>query len=165
MRLLAFSRQGTARGTETDLNQVVRDAVGILGHQISLDNIALHCDLSEVEVVMANPNEVQQIVINLLTNARDAILANQGADPREIRITTSSHAKAVELAVEDTGIGMDEQTQARMFEPFFTTKGEGRGTGLGLPVTRELVEKHGGAIRVQSTPYEGTRFVLRLPKV
>lgn len=163
-KLLAFSREGTARETQTDLNTVVQDAVSLLGNQLALDNIHLECNLQEVDLVLANHTEIQQIAINLITNARDAILERQDEGPRNITINTSNHAKAVELSVSDTGVGMDESVQARVFEPFFTTKEKGKGTGLGLSVTRELVEKHGGAIRVQSQPGEGTRFVLRLPK-
>lgn len=164
-KLLFYSRDVAIEEKETDLNEVIERTLELVGNQLALDDIEFETQLGEVDMVLANQNEIQQVVINLLTNAKDAVLARPDDGPKRITLTTSDHARAVELAVEDTGIGMDEETRKKIFQPFFTTKEAGKGTGLGLSVTKELVEKHGGAVRVTSNPIEGTRFVLRLPKV
>jgi len=164
-KLLFYSREGAIEERETDLSKVIDDTVSLLEHQFSLDDIGLEKRLGSDELVLANQNEIQQILINLLANAKDAVMALGEGHNRKIVITTSDHPKAVELSVEDNGVGMNSETLAQIFEPFYTTKPPGKGTGLGLSVTKELVEKHGGAVKVQSTPGEGTRFLLRLPKL
>lgn len=163
-RLLFYARESVVEEEETDLNQVVHETVEVMEHQLNLDDIELTCELGELDLVLAHRNELQQIVLNLLTNAKDAVLAQPNGGPRHIKISTSNHPRAVELAVQDTGVGIGEAEQAKVFRAFYTTKEAGEGTGLGLSVTKELVEKHGGAIRVQSELGKGARFVLRLPK-
>jgi len=124
--------------------------------------------------VRADPDQFEQTVLNLSVNARDAMPAG-GSLSITIRPATLDAARAsdlelaagefVEIVVADTGEGMDEATLARCFEPLFTTKGPGKGTGLGLPAAKRVVTESGGAIRVASTPGEGTRFVILLPAV
>lgn len=162
-QLLYYSSVGVVEELETDLSQVVEDTLNLWGNQLAFDDIEFRVEMNEVDLVRANQNEIQQIVMNLLTNAKDAVLSDTQKPDKRIQLTVTNHPVAVELAVSDNGVGMDEETRSQALEPFFTTKGE-RGTGLGLTVTRSLVEKHGGALRIQSTPGKGTRVVLRLPK-
>jgi signal transduction histidine kinase len=111
-------------------------------------------------VVVGNPIQLEQVFLNLLTNARDAVLNS----PRKaIRISASVGAAAVEIAFVDTGHGIASGLETRIFDPFFTTKGVGKGTGLGLSITYGIVKEHGGTISVASTPGEGATFVIQLP--
>ena len=162
-RLLFYSRESVVQEEETDLNQVVEESLEVMEHQLRVEDVDIQCELAEIDLVLGHRSELQQVVLNLLNNAKDAVRMNSSDSPRQIKITTSNHPRAVELAVADTGIGISEDDKAKVFEPFFTTKNE-EGTGLGLSITKDLVEKHGGAIRVQSEPGKGSRFVLRLPK-
>jgi two-component system NtrC family sensor kinase len=109
--------------------------------------------------VLADANQIQQVVVNLLLNAADAI----GAEGGSIRATTrEGPSAAIEFVLEDSGRGISPEDLPRIFEPFFTTKGN-HGTGLGLAVSWGIVEAHGGSLEVQSEPDQGTRFMLRLP--
>src|SRR5262249_15022973 len=108
-------------------------------------------------LVLADGAQLEQIIINLVTNARDAI-----RDDGCLTIETERSAESVVVRVSDTGIGMDTATQHRIFEPFFTTKG-GAGTGLGLATVRDIVNSFGGRIDVDSQPGRGTRFEVLLP--
>ena len=162
-KLLFYSRDASTESQETDINAVVQDTVDLIGHQIRVQGIDLKVELAEVGEVVANQGELQQIAINLLTNAKDAV-TSKTEGPKVIVVKTAEFARSVELTVQDSGVGIDDETKARIFEPFFTTKEVGSGTGLGLSVTKELVEKHGGAIKVDSVLGKGTRFSIRLPK-
>jgi CheY-like chemotaxis protein len=125
--------------------------------------------------VHADPNQIEQVILNLLVNARDAMqgggkvtIATGEADLAEEYVATHEGAHAgrhVFFAISDTGIGMDTHTQAKIFEPFFTTKEPGKGTGLGLSIAYGIVRQHNGSISVQSMPNEGTTFTVYLPIV
>ncbi len=119
-----------------------------------------------LEPVEMDPAQMQQTIMNLVLNARDAM-----PEGGRITLTTSNcratgaaRASAIEFTVSDTGFGMDDETRAHIFEPFFSTKG-GRGTGLGLATVHNIVAQHGGTIQVESAPGNGTRVVVRLPRL
>ena len=126
-------------------------------------------------MIRGDKTQLTQVLINLATNARDAIGANvgtvwitlskanvKGGGPVSAVGTLGAGAHAL-LTVRDTGAGMDKATIERIFEPFFTTKSVGKGTGLGLSVTHGIISGHGGAIHVESTPGQGTSFSIYLP--
>jgi signal transduction histidine kinase len=129
--------------------------------QLRLRQIEVMVDLgSEETVVVANPIQLEQVFINLLTNARDAVADS----PRKaIRISSSVGPAAVEVAFADSGPGIPPGLEQRIFDPFFTTKEVGKGTGLGLSITYGIVKEHGGTISVVSRPGEGATFVIHLP--
>src|SRR5262249_13910412 len=119
---------------------------------------------------------IEQALVNLIVNARDAIrdagtitlealTAEISADSADPKLAGLAPGQYVALRVSDTGVGMDAATQARVFEPFFTTKGMGRGTGLGLATVYGTVQRHGGAITIESAPGEGSRFTIYLPRL
>jgi len=172
-QLLAFGRRQVLQRRPVDLSDVVLGMRSMLSRLIGED-VRLRTELAEgMKPVLADPSQLEQVLMNLAVNARDAM-----PDGGELRIVTSpvrldeGAARAVpgaapgsyaELAVTDTGTGMDKETLSHLFEPFFTTKEPGRGTGLGLATVYGIVEQCGGHISVKSEPDEGTTFRIRLP--
>ncbi|MEW6279113.1 MAG: ATP-binding protein [Candidatus Eremiobacterota bacterium] len=164
-KLLFYARDAVDVTGPVDLNQVVRDTLEMFGRQLGLDGVTLETDLApELTPVEGNSNELQQVVTNLLVNARDAVLS-QGAQGREVRVSTREEPGFVTLSVADRGCGIAPDDLERIFDPFFTTKAVGRGTGLGLSVSDRIAQQHGGTLRATSRQGEGSCFTLRLPAV
>jgi PAS domain S-box-containing protein len=162
-QLLAFSRMQPFRATPTDLNEVIRKVEGMLAPLLGPD-VRLYTDLSpEPCVVTCDATRIEQIVVNLAVNARDAMPAG-GPVTIETRRVVRDGVPHVVLIVVDTGVGMDSETLRRAFDPFFTTKEVGKGTGLGLSTVDGIVAQCGGEISVRSAPGEGTRFKLAFPE-
>ncbi|MBK7973604.1 MAG: PAS domain-containing protein [Deltaproteobacteria bacterium] len=174
-QLLAFSRREVLEPRVLDVNQVVRDLQRMLGRLLGED-IALTANLgSGLGHVFVDPGHLEQVIMNLAVNARDAM--PQGGDlVIETRRVAAGGAPAaggerprgshfVQIRVRDTGHGMSPEVRARIFEPFFTTKGRGRGTGLGLAVVHGIVAQSGGCVDVESAPGKGTTFTIDFPEV
>ncbi len=168
--LLNFSRMGTVDFGRVDLNAMVRDTVLLLEHQMRSSSVQVVTDLAgNLPPVAGNRGKLQQVLVNLALNSRDALQERRGGQERgQVRIVTASTPKGVELRVEDNGTGMSKETLRKIYDPFFTTKsnpGEGhhKGTGLGLSVTYGIVQEHNGTIEVSSRLGEGTIFRLELP--
>jgi PAS domain S-box-containing protein len=161
-RLLAFSRKQVLQPRVLDINEIVVDLEPMLRRLIGED-VLLDLSLNpDVLPVTADPSQIEQVVMNLAVNARDAM--PEGGRLGIATWTASAGAgAAVVLEVSDTGLGMDAETRSRLFEPFFTTKEPGRGTGLGLATVYGIVAQSGGRVAVESAPGEGTRFRVLLP--
>jgi signal transduction histidine kinase/ActR/RegA family two-component response regulator len=161
---LALARQQPPTRQAVALHAVIQDVLVLLGHALAVDGITVHLTLAEaVPLVWADPHQVQHVVTNLLTNAHYAL--RQAAPPRHLRLTTAVTADQtqVTLTVADTGEGIPAELHRRVFEPFFTTKPLGVGSGLGLPLCRNIVEGHGGTIHLASQPGQGTSVHVTLP--
>ncbi|GAB6905344.1 hypothetical protein JCM12296A_11790 [Desulfosarcina cetonica] len=167
-RLREFGRKSDFRKEPVQINTVVANVLKIIGQQLTLNNIVLECHLTDgLPTILANANRLEQVLFNLLTNARDAIgqlpKAIKESDARKIIIETFMEAQAVVCAVADTGSGIPDENRDKVFEPFFTTKEVGKGMGLGLAITYGIARDYGGQITVKSKVGRGTRFELRLP--
>ncbi len=166
--LLTFSRQEEYTFEEINMNEVVESALSLLSYQIEKSNIDLVEKLSpELPVLLGNEHGLEQIVINLLLNAKDAIeskaLLGANGEKGKIVIDTCFSDKIVAVNVSDNGNGIDDVDLPHVFNPFFTTKRVGRGTGLGLSVSLGIAQSHGGVIDVESTVGKGSTFSLILP--
>ena len=158
-QLLAFSRRQVLQPEIVDLNVLVNRIARMLQRLIG-EHIELAVDLGSARPhVRADPGQLEQVLVNLVVNARDAMPSGG-----RLSILTADEADDVRLTVADTGVGMDEETQRQIFEPFFTTKEPGRGTGLGLATAYGIVAQSGGRISVESEPGSGTRFDVRLAR-
>jgi signal transduction histidine kinase len=158
--MLSFSRPAEVTRAPVDLSQLVRDTLRLVQHQLQLSRVDTELDLPALPPVWGNAQQLQQVLVNLVMNAAHAM---ERTERRVLRLVTRSDDGRVVLTVQDTGEGMTPETRARLFTPFFTTKAPGQGTGLGLSVTRRIVEEHGGEIGVDTEPGRGTSFEVRLP--
>lgn len=167
-QILTFSRKNDPRFSAVDLNQLVRELIALMAETFPR-TVSFNLELCDhLPPLAADPNQLQQVVLNLCVNARDA-MPNGGV------ITLSTRSEIVEesdeapagafacLQVSDTGTGMPPEVRARIFEPFFTTKAAQEGTGLGLAVVYGIVSGHRGSITVDSTPDQGSTFTVKLP--
>jgi two-component system, cell cycle sensor histidine kinase and response regulator CckA len=175
-QLLAFSRRQFVAAKVLDLNALVANMDGMLRRLIGEDIIELNTELdSTVGAIKADPGQVEQVIMNLVVNARDAM-------PKGGRLTVETRNVTIEdevrldavgvapgsyvlLAVRDNGHGMDAETRSHIFEPFFTTKEKGKGTGLGLSTVYGIVKQSGGSVTLESVPGRGTTFRIYFPRV
>jgi PAS domain S-box-containing protein len=160
-QILAFSRKEQERRREpVDLGAVLREALRLMRATLPA-SIRLQDEIAPAPAVTGDPNQLHQVIVNLMTNAAQAIGDAMGVIT--IRLTPEPEGAQLRLSVTDSGCGMDETTKARLFEPFFTTKEVGKGTGLGLAVVHGMIKDHGGRIVVESAPGQGSRFDVFLP--
>lgn len=173
-QLLAFSRKQILKPQVLRLNSVVSDIAQMLRRLVGEDvQISLHLDAG-LGQVQADPTQLEQVLVNLAVNARDAmpnggqlVIESHNVDFNEqtAELQGVPPGRYVVLVVSDTGIGMSEEIKARVFEPFFTTKGVGKGTGLGLSMVLGVVQQSGGTVTIYSEPGIGTTFKIYLPRL
>jgi two-component system NtrC family sensor kinase len=161
--LLMLAREAKLDRLPIHLNEIVEHTVRLCAYDLRRANIAVEVDLApQLPPALANPSQLQQVVLNLLVNSQQAIA--QAGRPGRIALRTRQAADRVFLHVEDDGPGIPTQLQRRIFEPFFTTKPVGVGTGLGLSIVSGILRQHGGEIHVASEPGAGASFSVSLPR-
>ncbi|MBU2256592.1 MAG: CBS domain-containing protein [Gammaproteobacteria bacterium] len=153
-----FARLDRAMSEEVDLNECIRSALVIARNGIK-DKAETILQLGELPRIPCAPSQINQVLLNLLNNAAQAI---DGFG--QILVKTWADDSAVFVSLQDSGRGMPPEVLARIFDPFFTTKPVGQGTGLGLSISYKIIQDHGGQIRAASEPGRGTRFLIRLPR-
>jgi len=166
-----FSRQAEFARSRVNLNDPIRDVFKILGHQLKVHQITVELDLApDLPPVLADHNRLEQVFVNLVSNAIDAIdekseLPGGPAEGgRHIRIRSFRDGERVVAEVTDTGVGMPENVKNKLFEPFFTTKRVGKGTGLGTSISYGIVRGYDGTIDIESQPGQGATFRLTFPQ-
>jgi signal transduction histidine kinase len=160
--LRGFARLDHAAVDRADIHEALRTALEMIRGRLSRRNITVEEHLGDLPPVAGSPAQLNQVFLNLLVNALQAIEATHRAQGR-IVITTLANDGEVTVEVVDDGIGIPEEIMPQIFDPFFTTKGIGDGTGLGLSITHGLVQDHGGRLEVASMPGQGSRFKVILP--
>jgi C4-dicarboxylate-specific signal transduction histidine kinase len=159
--LRTFGRAAPVSLEPVRVNEVIERSLSLMHEQLRLRQIAVELDLEASDaIVLGNPIQLEQVLINLLTNARDALA---DAPSKVIRVTSAAGPELVSVWFADTGPGIPAELEQRIFDPFFTTKEVGAGTGLGLSITYAIIKEHGGTISVDSAPGDGARFLVELP--
>lgn len=162
--LLTFARRERALKGKTDVNQILRDTMALRSYQLKVDNIELIADLDEhLAKTMASPHQLQQVFLNLMNNAHQALMESK--KPRRLAVRSERDGDRIVVKIIDNGPGIPDEHLSKIFDPFFTTKEVGQGTGLGLSIAFGIVQEHGGTITVESNPDEGTSFTVELPIV
>jgi C4-dicarboxylate-specific signal transduction histidine kinase len=161
--LRTFGRAAPVTFEAVDVDEVIERALSLMQEQLRLRAIDVDLDLCPDELVVhGNPIQLEQVFINLLTNARDALTEVPEAR-KKIRIASSLDGDGIRIVFEDTGPGIPTEIAKRVFDPFFTTKEVGAGTGLGLSITYSIVKEHGGDISLSKTPGGGATFTVEVP--
>jgi signal transduction histidine kinase len=158
VNLRNFSRSDTARSPNVNLNDCVEQTLTIAGPMIK-NRVQLVRQLGSLPAVSCSPSQINQVLLNLVTNA---VQACEGEDAR-VLLRTEADERAVRIMVQDNGRGISPEHLKKIFDPFFTTKPLGQGTGLGLSICYQIIQAHGGQIQVASVVGRGTRFVITLP--
>jgi PAS domain S-box-containing protein len=157
--LLTFSRRRKPGMTVEPFLPLLESALSLVETQARIKNVNVQRDLNVEDIhIQGDRDQIQEVLINLCTNAMDAM-----PDGGELTIRAEKQRNDVEIRVTDTGTGIPKEIQGRVFEPFYTTKEVGKGTGLGLSLAYEIVQKHQGHIDFETVPGKGTTFIVRLP--
>jgi two-component system NtrC family sensor kinase len=159
--MLGYARRMEPRLEDVDVNQTINQTVDLLDNYARNNNIDIQTDLSpNLPIIAGDQAQLQQVVLNLVNNAIDAI----GRDGT-ISVTSRADKTEIRISVTDSGPGISESVQKKVFDPFFTTKSTGKGTGLGLWISYSIIEKMGGNLALQSREGQGTTFTITLPIV
>jgi two-component system NtrC family sensor kinase len=162
--LLTFARKDPVDTGYADVNDIAQRAAALINHEMRLREVDFELRLTEnLPAIRVDSHELQQVVLNLLTNAVQAVAENQEDRPRHVILSTTVADRRVTLAISDSGPGIDDKLLPQIFLPFITTKPTGEGTGLGLSMAYRIVQAHGGTIDAQHRPDGGMSFVVSLP--
>ncbi|MDH4223956.1 MAG: GAF domain-containing protein, partial [candidate division Zixibacteria bacterium] len=160
--LLTFARKHKPEKQYLDINAILEQTVELRAYDLKVSNVLIKKNFNpQIPKTMADFNQLQQVFVNIINNAHQAILESKGQG--EIRIYTEKCEDIIRIIFEDTGPGIPRENLNKIFEPFFTTKEVGRGTGLGLSISYGIIQQHGGKIYARSTPGQGATFIIELP--
>jgi two-component system, NtrC family, sensor kinase len=160
--LLSFARQHPPEQKLTNINTIVDSVLEILSYDLRTSNIAVVRELSpQLPRLLVDPHQVQQVFLNIVNNARQAIEASRSRGV--VRVSSRVEGERVRIRFQDDGPGISAEDLKKIFNPFFTTKPVGKGTGLGLSLSYGIIQEHGGTISAESTPGKGTTFIIDLP--
>ncbi len=164
--LLSFSRKEEIQFNAVNVEEAIERVLLLVAHRLENNQISLTKEIKPgVNYIRGSLIHIEQILMNLIINAIDAIEEKENSPVKAITITTKNDENYVQLTVEDTGVGIPADKIPKIFDPFYTTKLADKGTGLGLAVISNLVESHGGKIEVESKPGIGTKFIILLPSI
>jgi len=165
MDLLSYAKEREPQYEICDPNEIAEDVCSLVQDKARENNVEIITEFDNtIAKISMDPNTIHEVLLNLMSNAVDACLFDENMDKKwQVRlVTTNEKGNLIKFDVIDNGAGMDEDVMKKLFTSFFSTKGH-RGTGLGLMVTRKLIEEHGGDINVDSQPGRGTTFSFYLP--
>jgi signal transduction histidine kinase len=163
-RMLNFTRPATSEFRWTDLNQLIENTLSLVQFDQRMQGVAVENLVNDqLPTVWLNPQSFEQVLLNIFLNAMDAMQAQPATAEHRLTISRTSDPESVEIRVQDTGIGMKQAVADRAFESFFTTKEIGKGTGLGLFISHNLVTELDGELRIESKPGVGTTVIIRIP--
>lgn len=164
-KLMAYARQPlqASEMSKVNLRTATENVFSLLAYQLELENIKISLESEKDNFwVMGNQNEIEQVITNIILNAKDAI--KQLKESGEIKISFFENGEWLKVNIRDDGIGMPQEVSLKIFDPFFTTKDVGKGLGLGLSICQAIIERHNGLITVQSQANKGSTFTIKLPK-
>jgi signal transduction histidine kinase len=153
-----FARLYPKQKVSTSLKEILQSTIDLVQYDKNFKRIEIATDIEEIPPVKVNPDEMQQVFLNLMLNARDAM-----PDGGKLNISIKTNDGFAEAIFSDTGTGIDHENSDKLFDPFFTTKGPSRGTGLGLSICYSIIKDHGGSIEVHSDAGVGTIFIIKIP--
>ncbi|MGA8024113.1 MAG: ATP-binding protein, partial [Candidatus Acidiferrales bacterium] len=163
--LLYFARENQPERTRVDLNEIVERTLALRSYELRVENILVECDLAaDLRETMADPYQLQQVVLNLLMNAEQALLQDRGQGHVRIRTRTAGENR-IAVEISDDGPGIPREIASRIFDPFFTTKPSGVGTGLGLSIVYGIVKQHDGEVMLDTQNGVGANFIVELPVI
>jgi len=163
--LLFFARESKPERSQANFNEIVERTLALRSYELKIENISVECSISpNLPATLADPYQLQQVFLNLLVNAEQALLHSRGGGRVSIR-TYQPSAQRVAFEVADDGPGVPADIASRIFDPFFSTKAPGEGTGLGLSIAYGIVKQHGGEVYFENQPSGGARFVVDLPLI
>ncbi len=164
--LLSFARKQKPERAVSDVNEILEKTVELRSYELQVNNIEITRDLDRrLPKTIADAHQLQQVFLNILTNAEQAMLEAHGRGHLTIRTRSDAHSARIVVEIADDGPGIPENHLTRIFDPFFTTKEVGKGTGLGLSLSYGMIKEHGGNIYARSRPGEGATFVVELPVI
>jgi signal transduction histidine kinase len=153
-----FARLYPRQKISADLRDILESTLSLVRYDKNFRKIAIRTDVQDTQRPKIDPDQIQQVFLNLILNARDAM-----PDGGTLDISVKQADGRVELRFADTGPGMDAEVRDKVFDPFFSTKGPAKGTGLGLSICYSIIKDHGGTIEIDSEKDKGTRFIIRIP--
>ena len=157
--------RASRNASQANFNEIVERTLALRGYELKIENISVECSLApELPATLADPHQLQQVFLNLLVNAEQALMQSRGGGRVSIR-TYQPSPQRVAIEVADDGPGISREIASRIFDPFFSTKAPGEGTGLGLSIAYGIVKQHGGDIYFENQAGAGARFVVDLPLV